>query len=147
MAFLLVATSAAAQPAPARSPENQPSPPPAGWVIEVTSSGGITGRGKGGVVAQWDGTLACTPPLAPCGKALTGESLVKLEALVNALTAPNEPAASRGVCSDCFVTTLVVKRPAADGGVVVMSYRWNDVEFAALPPAVRQLHAAVMGAR
>jgi hypothetical protein len=142
--LLLTATTAAAQ-TPGRGP-SVPADPKA-WVVEVSTSGGFTGRGKGGVIVQWDGTLACTPPLAACGTALSGESLRMLAALVTSLTADQHVAATSVLCNDCFVTTMVVRRRAADGSEIVMTYHWNDAEFPAMPPAVKRLHAAVVGAK
>jgi hypothetical protein len=114
------------------------------WVVEVSTSGGLTGAGKGNVSVQWDGALVCTPPLSGCAAVASRESTARLSTLITNLISAAAPALTSTPCSDCFVTTMTVKRRTADGGEIVRRYSWNDADFPGMPEPLKRLHAEVL---
>jgi hypothetical protein len=112
----------------------------------MTTAGGLTGRGKGNVTVSWNGALACTPPQPVCGGALPPAAVERLANLVEALAAGSRGGVTRVPCSDCYVTTLTVRRQTPDGAEIVSSYTWNDAELGGVPEPWKRLHAAIAAA-
>jgi hypothetical protein len=87
ISFLLLTTAIAAS---AQSTRLRPAPHPvqlpADWKIEITTSGGFTGSGNGGLIVSSDGSLTITFGNAPsafrCNFQLTAEQLQTLDAAV-----------------------------------------------------------------
>jgi hypothetical protein len=113
-------------------------------VVEVTTSGGFAGRGKGNVTVYSNGALACEPPMAACGPALAPQSAASLRALVLGLEPGAWTSPKAAPCSDCYVTTLTVRRRVGNAQDIARSYTWNDAQAADVPPSVKRLHAAVL---
>ncbi len=113
------------------------------WVVEVTTSGGLAGRGKGNLTVGWDGALGCTPPQPVCGGAVPAATIERLATLVAALAAGGSTVGPRVPCSDCYITTVIVRRRTADGVDVVSSCKWNDVEFGGVPEPWKRLYEEV----
>src|SRR5260221_5070091 len=83
--MLIVAAAASAQATRQRS-VSHPTQLPADWKIEITTSGGFTGSGNGGLIVSADGTLIITfgsnPGAKRCSYQLSADELRALDAVV-----------------------------------------------------------------
>jgi hypothetical protein len=83
--ILIAATTASPQGARQRSAAH-PAQLPADWKIEITTSGGFTGNGNGGLILTADGTLVITlgngPASKRCSYQLSAPELQALDSVV-----------------------------------------------------------------
>ena len=84
--ILIAATTASPQSTRQRSAAH-PAQLPADWKIEITTSGGFTGSGNGGLIVTADGTLTITPfgnnsASRRCSYQLSAQELQGLDAAV-----------------------------------------------------------------
>ena len=147
---LLELTRAPAQPTVVRAEElpgvAEPPDPPTGagaWSLRVDTSGGFTGRGVGSVTISSDGQMACGP--APCA---TPVALPMLKSVADVIPSVLEAVWIRqtpsGLCRDCILTTIALKRRDGD---VVRTYRagWDDSQSVA--PELRELRRLALELR
>jgi hypothetical protein len=137
---LLAVTITSGSAAGATSP-NQVESPDGAWVVEVTTSGGLMGLGKGGVTVRSDGTVRCTAPLTACDAALRPDSTDGLRPLIVAFVTAELGTVATVRCHDCYITTITVQQRSSGS---VTTYSWNDAESGGLPEPVKRLHAAVL---
>lgn len=108
-----------------------------GWVLHVSSRGGIMGNGAGEFMIASDGVLSCS---RPCPASAAGDLLETLREAVR--QAANEswiapPANS--MCSDCLVTYVSLTMRNEDGVTHVVSASWDPTTRARLPRAVTRV--------
>ena len=117
---------------------------PGSWVVDVTTTGGYTGRGAGAVSVRSDGAAACDAPLQ-CARAAPGDALASLTSSLEAIRGVTwDRPASRTTCNDCIVTTMTVHIRQTDGTESRVAYTWDNVEAPLVPPPVLTLYDTVM---
>jgi hypothetical protein len=127
----------------------QPVPLPAGdnaWAVHITSTGGISGTGRGNVTLTSDGQLLRNGPAGSCSIKLSGEAL---ESLTRTVFAANGTDSSDGlldklICPDCYVTAMVVTRRRAARDEATIAVGWTDATEAKVAADVLAIYQAVM---
>jgi hypothetical protein len=139
-------------------PAVQSTPGGSGWRVELRSSGGITGRGVGGVAVQSDGTVVlmrfamtrdrghgweptCTLQLPDQVKQIADA----LEATRPKTWRQGSPSSSKpSRCCDAYQWDLEVIRTPASGPPVRQGISWTSEGTSDLPGDVNRLRAALI---
>jgi hypothetical protein len=121
--------------------KEEPPPVPEGegaWTIRVTTSGGLTGRGRGNVTLTSQRALTCSQTLRACDNLLAADKFQPVARLVSSFS-PSKwagPTARENImCNDCFTTTVLFVRRAG-GKLNSATISWNDVTQTKAPPDV-----------
>jgi len=116
------------------------------WTVQILSSGGFTGSGRGDLTLTSEGILTWSDADRSCGKKLTAEAM---QALAKIVLAANVPAIGNeslltGMCFDCYVTTMIVQR--RDIGSVVSAARvsWDDASQAQVAADLVSIYKAAI---
>jgi|GEM_PF-2958290 len=117
------------------------------WTVQILSSGGFTGRGRGDLLASSDGTLNWSSGDVSCNIRLTGEAVQMLSKLVRAAEVPATKGSLTGMCGDCYVTTMIIHRRDSRGLDSVSTIRWEDASYAGVPADMVAIYDAVMALR
>jgi len=131
--------------------------PPAdpGWRVELRSSGGITGRGVGGITVGSDGAVAVIRQTVPRGQGAEAACTVRVPERITrvaealAATQPDSwraraPEPGRPACCDGFQWDLDVIRTTAGQSPVRQHTSWTSDDHSSLPADVDRLRAAVV---
>lgn len=105
-----------------------------GWLLHVSTRGGIMGNGAGDFMVASDGVLSCS---RVCPASAAGDLLRALGDAVR--QAANESWVSlpaNSMCSDCLVTHVSLTMRNEDGTVRVVTASWDPTTRARLPQAV-----------
>jgi hypothetical protein len=142
---LLIVVLASAGFSTAQTLSNEPPPAvPDGngaWTIRISTSGGFTGRGRGGVTLTSQGDLTCLQTSHPCENKLVADRLRPVAQLISSLDPSkwgNATAQENMVCNDCYTTTMTLARREG-GKVTLTTLSWNDVTQRRVPPDVLRL--------
>lgn len=119
---------------------------PGSWVVEVSTSGGFSGRGKGSFAVRTNGTMTCIAPLTCTADAVPSAVALLSDAVAHLQTTTWGQPNDSGICRDCFLTTFVVRVRRPDGGESRAVFSWTDVTFKNVPDDVRTAYerAAMM---
>jgi hypothetical protein len=154
MVFLLSSLNIAAQePVPAPTPAEKTaltrSDSRSEWTLEISSSGGLDGRGTGGLSVTSAGTLTCSLPRR-CTGPMDAPALQSIHGFVTAVNLPlavripgNNPSVSipvaAGVCMDCVVTTMLLRIRDSKGLEWSYSLTWDPTTLSNIPPDFKQI--------
>jgi hypothetical protein len=138
----------------AQSPENlRPVPQlalPSGsdvWVVEIFSSGGITGGSSRDFALSSRGRIVCDSPKDDCPRRFSRATLQSFFQDVplagQAVPVPSVPS----LCSDCVTKTMVVRRRDPQGIEQTFTASWNVLTASTVPPEVMRLYKAVVSVR
>ena len=109
------------------------------WSLQVSSTGGFTGRGRGTVTVTSDGHVSCIP--TACATPLAASRLrpvtTTIESIVEDAWIRRTPS---GICSDCMQTTVTLKRRYRNG-IRMFVASWDDSQT--VPPELRELQRLV----
>ena len=113
-----------------------PPPEPQPWRVEVTSSGGIAGKGAGSMVADSEGTVTVTTiARKTCPGRLSETELRRLaDAIAKAKPEEWQPLHPEDICCDRIEWSL-----ALEIGGKTHTFTWIDDPKLALPPDLRTL--------
>jgi hypothetical protein len=125
--------------AAAQAPMEMPALPSGngGWLLHVSTRGGIMGNGAGEFAIASDGVMRCTRPCAPTAAEHFIGSLrdaVRLAANESWVSLP-----ANSMCSDCLVTYVSLTIRNEDGTIDVVSASWDPTTRARLPHAVTRV--------
>ncbi len=100
------------------------------WMVQILSSGGFAGSGRGDLTLTSEGILTWSGADGSCGRKLTDDKA--MQALAKIVLAANAPATGdekllSGMCFDCYVTT---KRRGTGGVVNATRVSWDDASQA-----------------
>jgi hypothetical protein len=125
-----------------------PVPLPAGdraWAVQIVTTGGFTGKGRGNLTLTSDGTLLRDGPNGSCSMKLPDETMKALTETVFAASAINnaEELMAKYVCADCIVTAMVVTRRKT-GGDETLTASWDDATQEKVAADMLNIYQAVM---
>jgi hypothetical protein len=115
-----------------------------GWVLRVSTHGGILGQQLGDIVIASDGRLSCPGPKARCAPAVAVEGLRSLHDQVRLASLETwlvlRPS---GICSDCLTTTMVLTSREADGTLRTIRAVWDPTTRGQLAEPVGRIRDVV----
>ncbi|MGH9162726.1 MAG: hypothetical protein ACRD2X_22390 [Vicinamibacteraceae bacterium] len=138
---------------PSVGQEPAPAEPAGGyWRTELMSSGGITGKGTGGVAVSSDGSaeLLQLGGEKTCTTTLTMSQIAALQGAVGSITPEDWRAGdrkSKPVCCDRFQWSLEVTRasgPTEEEKQLVSSWTADTTASEGAPPGVAAVHEALV---
>src|SRR5882724_9422512 len=116
------------------------------WTVQILSSGGFTGSGRGDLTLTSEGILTWSGADGSCGKKLTDEAMRALAKIVLAANAPasgSEKSLS-GMCFDCYVTTMILQRRGTGGTVSAATVSWDDASQAQVAADLVSIYKAAI---
>jgi hypothetical protein len=114
------------------------------WVVQVVTSGGFTGRGRGDVTLTSAGVVTCSPAVVvPCADKLSPASLESLSKLIASANPKRWQDRPGGACSDCYGTLLALQRRDAKGRAESYKVYFDDTTLALMHEEVKQIYAQV----
>jgi hypothetical protein len=113
------------------------------WTIQIVTTGGFDGRGKGNVTVSSFGKLLCSLTVRSCPDSLTTKTLQPLTQMLAAANPaswnnPGDSAILAALCNDCYTTRVILSRREA-GQLQVVSFTWNDVTRNNIPSDVLRM--------
>jgi len=113
------------------------------WTIQIVTTGGFDGRGRGSVTLNSFGKLLCSLTVRACPETLTAKVMQPLTQMFAAADAsqwinPGSSAIFVSLCNDCYVTRVTFSRREANL-VQVVTFTWNDVTRGSIPPEVLRM--------
>jgi hypothetical protein len=113
------------------------------WTVEVRTGGGLDGQGVGGFTLISTGELTCDPP-NPCSARIQAAALQSVGGLINSMdfllwvrlpggNLTFQFPATRGLCSDCIVTTMVLRLRDSQNVEWVYSTSWDTTTRSKVP--------------
>jgi len=155
MVFLLPALSFATQdpvPTPAPTEKAAPTRPDSrsDWTLEISTSGGLDGKGSGGFTLTSAGVLTCSLPKKCSGPTAAPTPVHGLVITANLPPAKQvsgsnptvlSPVAA-GICMDCVVTTMSLRIRESNGLEWTYSLSWDPTTLSSIPSDFRQIFQA-----
>jgi hypothetical protein len=114
------------------------------WAVQIVSRGGFIGAGRGNLTVTSQGGLTWDGPGGSCSRILPEHSLQTLSRLVVSADASPTWNVSKliGLCSDCYITTMLMQRRERDGVERTYSLTWDDASDAQVPAAALKIYEA-----
>lgn len=132
-------------PAPTRQAQVEMPEGKGAWAVQVLTTGGFAGRGRGDVAVYSDGRVTCTPPAGPCAEKRPAGALAPLSRLVAAARPSKwKVKAAPAVCNDCFVMQLVVRRRESHGRAKTYTLSWDESNTAGVPAEALRIYEAAV---
>lgn len=120
------------------------SPEKNAWAVQIISSGGFNGAGKGNLIVTSEGSLSWKALNSSCSASLAPEALSLISQAALATNPSKWGASSVSLCMDCYVTTVVLHRREADGTERIYSVYWDDTTKAKVPEEVMKIYETFM---
>jgi hypothetical protein len=152
LVFLLPGLTFATQdPAPTLAPAEKLAPTSpdsrSDWTLEISTSGGLDGKGSGGFTLTSAGMLTCSLPRkcsGPTDVPTPVHGLVITASLPSARqVSGSNPTVSipvaAGICMDCVVTTMRLRIRDSNGLEWTYSLSWDPTTLSSIPSDFRQI--------
>jgi len=120
------------------------SPEANSWAVQIITRGGIAGKGKGDLTITSQGHLVWNEIKNQCNVKLRNDVLQMLTQTAFSADASKWVGRQSRVCSDCYVTAIVLQRREADGiGRMYIAY-WDDATAVKISDGVRNVYDTFM---
>ena len=122
------------------------------WAVQILTTGGILGNGKGDLVLTSAGNFSRNQSLLTESKPFTFETLQPTAQLISKvqISEPVKPflqqisqSSNASLCSDCYKTTFILSRREADGKVKTFVATWDAVTKTQVAEEVLQIYESV----
>ena len=123
------------------------------WTVQILTSGGFDGSGKGDLVFTSDGKFSRDQNPLTKNQFITSEALQKITDSVLKVQISEQnlkPLAEivkesgKSLCSDCYKTTLILFRRDADGTVKTFMTNWDVTTKSQVPEEILQIYENVI---
>jgi hypothetical protein len=120
------------------------SPEANSWVVQIITRGGFAGKGKGDLTITSQGHLVWNEIKNQCNVKLRDDVLQMLTQTAFSADASKWAGRSSRVCSDCYVTAIVLQRREGDGtGRMYIAY-WDDATAGKISEGLRKVYDTFM---
>jgi hypothetical protein len=120
------------------------SPEADSWAVQIITRGGFAGKGKGDLTITSQGRLVWNEIKNQCDVKLRDDVLQTLTQTAFSVDASNWFGRQSRVCSDCYVTAIVLQRREGDGiGRMYIAY-WDDATAGKISEALRKVYDTFM---
>jgi hypothetical protein len=113
------------------------------WAVRVIRTGGFDGRTVD-VAVRSTGEVRCALSSGACTGDLSGNSLQSISALVTPVPMPEIKSELSGVCNDCFITRITMRRRESDGTEKIYFAYWDDVTMTRAPSELVRIAQAAL---
>ena len=120
------------------------SPEANSWAVQIITRGGIAGKGKGDLTITSQGNLFWNEIKNQCNVKLRDDVLQVLTQMAFSADASKWVWRPSRVCSDCYVTAIVLQRREGDGiGRTYIAY-WDDATAGKISEGLRKVYDTFM---
>jgi hypothetical protein len=117
------------------------------WVVQVASSGGLTGTGDGTDFAlSSEGKIVCGPALSCPDQFAASEFQSLLDAIRPDMPVPLVPQVV-SLCRDCITNTITIRRRDPMGVEYLFTASWDVTTKSRLPEEVLRIYDAAVALR
>jgi len=120
------------------------SPEANSWAVQIITRGGIAGKGKGDLTITSQGHLVWNEINNQCNVKLRDDVLQVLAQTAFSAAASKWVGRPSRVCSDCYVTAIVLQRREDDGIVRTYIAYWDDATAGKISEELRKLYDTFM---
>src|SRR5215468_4500146 len=120
------------------------SPEANSWAVQIITRGGIAGKGKGDLTITSQGRLVWNEIKNQCNVKLRDDVLQMLAQTAFSADASEWVGRPSKVCSDCYVTALVLQRREGDGIVRTYIAYWDDATAGKISGGLRKIYDTFM---
>jgi len=120
------------------------SPEANSWVVQIITRGGIAGKGKGDLTITSQGRLVWNEIKNQCNVKLRDDVLQMLAQTAFSADASEWVGRPSKVCSDCYVTAIVLQRREGDGIVRTYIAYWDDATAGKISGGLRKIYDTFM---
>ena len=120
-----------------------------GWAVQIVSSGGFSGKGRGDLTLASDGILYWKGADGGCSRKLVDEIMNALTKVVLSadLSVPSRELSAGGFCADCYVTSIIVQHRAGAEAVRAARVTWDDPNQSKVPSDILTIYETLMAQR
>jgi hypothetical protein len=120
------------------------SPEANSWAVQIITRGGFFGKGKGDLTITSQGRLVWSEIKNQCNVKLRDDVLQMLTQTAFSADGSKWVGRQSRVCSDCYVTAIVLQRREGDGiGRMYIAY-WDDATAGKISEALRKVYDTFM---
>jgi len=120
------------------------SPEANSWAVQIITRGGLAGKGKGDLTITSQGHLVWNEITNQCNAKLRDDVLQMLTQTAFSADASKWVGLTSRICSDCYVTALVLQRREGSGiGRMYIAY-WDDGTVGKISDELRQVYDTFM---
>ena len=120
------------------------SPEANSWAVQIITRGGIAGKGKGDLTITSQGRLVWNEIKNQCNVKLRDDVLQMLTQTAFSADASKWVGRPSRVCSDCYVTAIVLQRREDDGIVRTYIAYWDDATAGKISEGLKQIYDTFM---
>jgi hypothetical protein len=120
------------------------SPEANSWAVQIITRGGLAGKGKGDLTITSQGHLVWNEARNQCNAKLGDDVLQVLTQTAFSADASEWVGRPSRVCSDCYVTAIVLQRREGDGIVRTYIAYWDDATAGKISEGLRKVYDTFM---
>jgi len=120
------------------------SPEANSWTVQIISSGGLVGTGRGNLTITSQGHLFWNTRENQCNVKLGDDVLQMLTKTAFSANASKWNERTSSFCADCYVTTIVLQRREPGGIVKTYIASWDDTTAGKISEELRKLYDTFM---
>lgn len=121
------------------------------WAVQILSSGGFSGKGRGDLTLASDGILYWNGPDGGCSRKLNDETMNALSKVVLAadltVSSREQEQAPVGFCADCYTTSMIVQQRGVAEVIRALRVSWDDANRTKVPADILAVHDSLMAQR
>lgn len=119
------------------------------WAVQIVSSGGYSGKGRGNLTLASDGILYWNGADGGCSRKLSGETMNALTKVVLAadLSVSSKEQSTVGFCADCYTTSMIVQHRGVAEVIRALRVHWDDSNQTTIPADILAVYEALMAQR
>jgi hypothetical protein len=116
-------------------PEGKPD-----WVLQIVTSGGLDGRGRGDILINSLGKVTCSKKEMDCAEALSAPQARQFAGAIASIAPKSWGKSAIGNCSDCYFTLLKLRIRDRDGEIHDFFAYWDSSTQSGIPKDVLRLY-------
>jgi hypothetical protein len=119
------------------------------WAVQIVSSGGFSGSGRGDLTLASDGILYWNGADGGCSRKLAEETMNALTRIVLAadLSVSSKDLLAGAFCADCYVTSMIVQHRGAAETISMARMTWDDPNQSRVPADFLTIYETLMAQR
>ena len=114
------------------------------WLVQVVTSGGLSGKGGGDFTVSSEGRIVCSLQLR-CANDFKPSALQPLVELIHAVDLPTPIVPIVSLCRDCITRTITVTSRDSTGVLRMYTASWDDTTKEKMPQEIIRIYDAARG--
>jgi hypothetical protein len=114
------------------------------WLVQVVTSGGLSGKGGGDFTVSSEGRIVCSLQLR-CANDFKPSDLQPLVEVIHAVDLPTPIVPIVSLCRDCITRTITVTSRDSTGVLRMYTASWDDTTKDKMPQEIIRIYDAARG--